>query len=169
MKDSALREVVEGFKEIGIETVCALPESRFKELYRELSRSPDFTYVPVTNEGEGVSIAGGVGLTGRRAVMVMENSGLRVACEALARLGLTHGIPVMMMMPYAGDFGEQYSWGIAHGITMEPLLKSLRIPYFIVRREEDIRGTLVRAQRHMNSSRYHVAVILGREVFDETV
>jgi sulfopyruvate decarboxylase subunit alpha len=158
-----------GFKEIGVDTVCALPESRLKELYRELSGNPDFVYVPVTNEGEGVSIAGGVGLTGKRAVMVMENSGLRVACEALARLGLTHGIPVMMLMPYAGDFGEQYSWGIAHGIIMEPLLKSLRIPYFIVRREEEIKDALVRAQRHMNSSRYHVAVIFGRELFDETV
>ena len=52
----------------------------------------------MTNEAEGASVAAGTWITGGRSVLVMENSGLRAACEALARLGLVNGVPVTMLM-----------------------------------------------------------------------
>lgn len=61
----------------------------------------------MTNEGEGASIAAGAWIAGGRSVLVMENSGLRAACEALARLGLVNGIPVTMLMGYRGDLGSR--------------------------------------------------------------
>ena len=166
MKKKALDIVLEGFKEAGVEVIVTLPESKFKEMYPVLYRGNDFRYIMVTNEAEGVSIAAGSWLAGKRSIMLMENAGLRVAIEPLSRLGLTHGIPVMMVMCYTGDIGERNWWGIAHGQTTEPLLKALNIPYIIVRKLDEVKDALKRAMDHISVSLYHVAVILAGEVVE---
>ena len=91
-------------------------------VYVAADKNPDIKYVSVTNEAEGsFGRSGEHGLL-CRSVLVMENSGLRAACEALAWLGLVNGVPVTMLMGYRGDLGERFHWGVNHGMTMEPLL-----------------------------------------------
>jgi len=164
MKENAVKLVIESLKEAGVNTIVTLPDSKFKELYPALASDPYFRYIPVTNEGEGVGIAAGVMLGGRGAVMLMENSGLRVAIESLSRLGHTHEIPVFMIMSYIGDIGEKNWWGITHGLNMVSLLHAMHIPYIIVRKNDEVKDAIVRAKRHTAVSKYHVAVVLSGEV-----
>ena len=164
MREENVQLVLEGLKEAGVEVIVSLPESKFKELYPVLATDKDFRYIMVTNEAEGVSIAAGAWAAGKKPIMIMENAGFRVALEPLARLGLTHGIPVMMVMCYTGDIGERNWWGIAHGQTMEPLLQAMNIPYIVVRKREDVKDALKRAMSHISVSLYHVVVILCGEV-----
>jgi sulfopyruvate decarboxylase subunit alpha len=164
VKETSADLIIEGLKEAGVKIVCTLPDSYLKEVYQKVAADPDFEHMPVTTEWEGASIAAGVWLTGKRAVLVMENSGLRVATEPLARLGLTHGIPVVMLMGYRGDVGEDQWYAIPHGITMEPLLHALRIPYTIVRKEEEIKRAILNAYKTADNSKYHVAVAFSGEI-----
>lgn len=159
--------VKEALKEAGVEVIVTLPESNFKELYPALAQDPDFRYIPVTNEGEGVSIAAGCWLGGKKAIMLMENAGLRVALEPLARLGMTHGIPVLMILCNTGDIGERNWWGIAHGKTTKPLLQAMQIPYIEVRKVDEVKDAIKRAVNHISVSLYHVALILGGEVTEK--
>ncbi len=161
MREHCVDLIIQGLKEASVSVVCALPDSHLKEVYVRASKDPDFEYVPVTNEGEGASIAGGVWLTGKKAALIMENSGLRMACEALAHLGFGHGIPVLLLMSYRGQMGEANWWGIGHRITMEPLLDTLRIPYSIVRKEEEIVEAIVNAQITADTSKHHAAVVFA--------
>lgn len=166
MLTAVIDEVVAGLKEAGV-TFCAyLPDSWMAPVIRRLSVEQGIDVIPVTNEGEGVAMCAGMWLGGSRAVMVMENSGLRVACEELARLGLGQGIPVLMIMPYRGDLGDKPYWAQPHGWTMEPILRALRVTFRIVRSADSIRDTLRRAPQTMSSSKNHVAVILGAELCD---
>jgi sulfopyruvate decarboxylase subunit alpha len=151
--------VIEGLKSAHVRFVVGLPDSMLAGVYVAAERDPDIRYVAVTNEAEGASIAAGAWITGGRSVLVMENSGLRASCEALARLGLVNGVPVTMLMGYRGDLGEPFHWGVNHGMTMEPLLNALRIPYWIVDREEQIIPAIGRAVIHGISSLYHSAVV----------
>ncbi|MFQ5914478.1 MAG: thiamine pyrophosphate-binding protein [Nitrospinota bacterium] len=164
MKAGCADLILQGLKEAGVSIVCTLPDSYLEEVYRKVAADPDFEHVGVTNEWEGASIAAGVWLTGKRAALIMENSGLRVATEPLARLGLTHGIPVVMLMGYRGDVGEDQWYAIPHGITMEPLLHALRIPYVIVRREGEIKRAILNAYKTADNSKYHVAVAFSGEI-----
>jgi sulfopyruvate decarboxylase subunit alpha len=91
----------------------------------------------------------------------MENSGLRVAAEYIARISLGTGIPVLLVMPYRGDLGETEHWGIPHGIVVEPLLAALRIPYQIVRQPLDLRSALVRAHRTAEAQLHPAAVLVS--------
>src|SRR5213596_1814892 len=92
MKQSAVDGVIAGLKAAGVSVVCYLPDSLFKELYPALDADPDIRTIRVTNEGEGAAICGGIFLSGKRAALVMENSGLRASIEPLARMGLGAGI-----------------------------------------------------------------------------
>jgi sulfopyruvate decarboxylase subunit alpha len=161
------QKVINGLKQAGVEVVTALPDSLLYDVYRGIAHDEAFRYIPVTNEGEGASICAGAWLGGKRSALIMENSGLRVASEALARLGLSSGVPVVMLMPYRGEFGEKFHWGINHGITMEPMLNALRIPYTIVRAAEQIETSIIEAVDHSITSLYHTAVIFGRELLSE--
>ena len=156
--------MIRGLKRAGVSIVCYLPDSLFKELYPALDADPDLRTIPVTNEGEGAAICGGVFLSGKRAVLVMENSGLRASVEPLARMGLGAGIPVVMLMSYRGDLGENNWWAIPHGITMEPVLQALRIPYRVVREEEAIETAIADAYASAYASYYHAAVALGGSI-----
>jgi sulfopyruvate decarboxylase subunit alpha len=159
--DSSVTAVIAGLKRAGVSVVCYLPDSLFKPLYPALDADPDLRTIRVTNEGEGAAICGGVFLSGKRAILIMENSGLRASVEPLARMGLGAGIPVVMLMSYRGELGENNWWAIPHGITMEPVLDALRIPYRIVRQEDEIEQSIVDSYSWSYSAYYHSAVVLG--------
>jgi sulfopyruvate decarboxylase subunit alpha len=156
--------VIGGLKRAGVSVVCYLPDSLLKELYPALDADPGLRTVRVTNEGEGAAVCGGVFLSGKRAALVMENSGVRAAAEPLARLGLGAGIPVIMLMSYRGELGENNWWAIPHGITMEPVLDALRVPYRVVREEEKIERAITDAYAWSYASYHHAAVVLGGDV-----
>jgi len=160
MQQSAVKAVIAGLKRAGISVVCYLPDSLFKGLYPALDADPDIRTIRVTNEGEGAAICGGVWLSGKKAALVMENSGLRASIEPLARMGMGAGIPVFMLMSYRGDLGENNWWAIPHGMCMEPLLNAMRIPYRVVEREENIQQAIVDAVTWSNAAYYHSAVAL---------
>ena len=164
MKQSAVDCVIKSLKAAGIKVACYLPDSLLKELYPALDADPDIRTIKVTNEGEGAAICGGVWLSGKRAVLVMENSGLRASIEPLARMGMGAGIPVFMLMSYRGDLGENNWWAIPHGMTMEPLLKGMQIPYRIVDSEENIERAVGDAVTWAHTAYYHAAVVLAGEV-----
>ncbi len=161
MKEDAAKLLVKEMKAAGITFVTCLPDSELKQIYFLCKDDPYFQFVPVTNEGEGVAIAAGAWLGGKRALMFMENSGLRVASEALARLSTGIDTPVLILMSHRGSIGDGNWWAETHGVVMEPMLKALRIPYLILEKNEDIKGSLQRAVKTIYSSKHHVAIIIG--------
>lgn len=161
MNKASVDAVIRGLKKAGVSVVCYLPDSLLKELYPALDADPDIRTIPVTNEGEGAAICGGVFLSGQRAALIMENSGLRASVEHLARLGLGAGIPVIMLMSHRGDLGENNWWAIPHGITMEPILDALRIPYRIVKDAEEIEQSISDSYAWSYTAYHHSAVVLS--------
>lgn len=167
MRTQVVDRFVEGLKRAGISVCCYLPDSWLAPLESRVAQGEDFISIPVVNEGEGVAICAGVWLGGKRAVMLMENSGVRVACEELARLGLGQGVPVFMIMPFRGDVGDGHAWAQPHAWTMAPVLDALRADYRVIRREDEIIPGIVASTKTMAASKNHVALIIGRELCDD--
>ncbi len=169
MKESVSNEVIDGLKDANVKFVSFLPDGWLKDVYWRLLKDSDFVTVPVSNEGVGVALCCGAWLGGLKAVMLMENTGVRMACDQLARLGMSVGLPVFMIIPYRGDIGDKPSFAVAHGQTMLPVLEALRIPYLIVREESRIRLGIRRCFSTMSATNYHVALIMGAEVCVENL
>ena len=159
MLDAALKEAMAGLKEAGINFVSGLPDGWQRNLHELIEADPDIQYVPVCNEGVGFSVCCGAWLGGKKTALIMENSGLRVAAEYIARISLGTGVPVVLLLSYRGDLGETEHWGIPHGIVAEPLLDTLRIPYHVVRHSEDLRSAIKRAFR-LSEAQLHPAAVL---------
>jgi sulfopyruvate decarboxylase subunit alpha len=164
VKQSVVNEVVEGLKEAGVKFVSFLPDGWLKEIYFRVMKDTDFITIPVSNEGVGIALCCGAWLGGLKAVMLMENTGVRMACDQLARLGMSVGLPAFMIIPYRGDIGDKHTYAVAHGRTMLPVLEALRIPYLIVREENRIRQGIRRCLTTLSATNYHVALIMGAEV-----
>jgi sulfopyruvate decarboxylase subunit alpha len=152
------RLFLDGLKEAEVSIVTALPESLLGSVFRLLREQNEIRYVPVSNEAEMPGICAGAYLGGKKAVMIMENSGLRQACEPIARFSLCHGMPMVMIMSFRGELGERNWWGHNHAQTMEPLLDALRIPYRFVREHHEIKPAIKRALVHADSSQWPVAL-----------
>jgi sulfopyruvate decarboxylase subunit alpha len=159
MIEAAAQEALAGLKEAGIDFVSGLPDGWQRNLHELVEADPDIRYLPVCNEGVGFSVCAGAWLGGRKTALIMENSGLRVAAEYIARISLGTGIPVVLLLSYRGDLGETEHWGIPHGIVVEPLLDALRIPYQVVRHRGDLRATIKRAFR-ISEAQLHPAAVL---------
>ncbi len=155
------RIFVDGLKEAGVGLVTALPESLLRSVYRLCAEDPDIRYIPVSNEGEMPGICAGAYVVGGKALMIMENSGLRQASEPIARFSFRSGIPMVMALSYRGDFGEPNFWGHNHAQTMEPMLDALRIPYRFIRRHDQIKPALRRAFAHADASQWPAALIFS--------
>ncbi len=165
---AALDAACEGLKSAGIDFVSGLPDGWQRNLHERIELDPDIRYVPVCNEGVGFSICAGAWLGGRKPALVMENSGLRVASEYIARISLGTGVPVTLVCSYRGDVGETEHWGIPHGIVAEPLLAALRIKYLVVRRVDELAKSIVRAKRTAEAQLHPTAVLVSGDCVWET-
>lgn len=161
MKETSAKLMVKEMKAAGINFVASLPDSGLGEMYWLCKDDPAFQFVPVQNEGEGVAVVAGAWLGGKRPIMLMEASGLRVASEALARLGMGIGIPALLMISYRGSIGDGNWWAVNQAVVLEPLLKALHIPYCILDKDEDIEGSIQRALKTIDASKHHVAIVMS--------
>ncbi|MBI4318801.1 MAG: sulfopyruvate decarboxylase [Chloroflexi bacterium] len=160
------RLMIEGLTEAGVSIVTALPESLLRSFYRLVAEEPGIRYIRVSNEADMPGIVTGAYLGGKKAVMVMENSGIRQACEPIGRLAFDSHIPMVMIMPYRGDVGEANWWGHSHAWTMEPILNAMRIPYRVIRQLDEIKPNIKRVLRHADSSQWPVALILAGDCLE---
>lgn len=161
MLNEVAHAALAGLKEAGIDFVSGLPDGWQRNLHELIEADPDIRYVPVCNEGVGFSVCAGAWLGGRKAALIMENSGLRVAAEYIARISLGCGIPVLLLASYRGDLGDTEHWAIPHGIVAEPLLQALRIPYLVIRDKEKLRPAIKRAQRLAEAQLQPAAVLIS--------
>ncbi len=165
----ALDAAHQGLRAAGINFVSGLPDGWQRNLHERVENDHEFTYVPVCNEGVGFSICAGAWLGGKKPALIMENSGLRVASEYIARISLGTGVPVTLLLSYRGDVGETEHWGIPHGIVAEPLLEALRIKYLVVRRVDELARSIVRAKRIAEAQLHPAAVLVSGDcVWDDT-
>lgn len=119
--------------EAEVQTIVALPDSYLGPLCRRVKISERIDYIQAVHESVCVGIATGLSLSGVRTLVIMENSGLRNACETIARLQLSHHLFACYLISHRGAFGERNWWGLAHHETMEPLLKMLRFRWEYVK------------------------------------
>lgn len=164
MNKATTRSLLQEIKAAGIDFVACVPDSRLRDLYFMIREDPDIQLITAGNEGAAVCICAGAWLGGKHPLILMENSGLRTSSEYLARFGISFGIPVMLLMSHRGAMGDGNWWAINHGVTLEPMLKSLRIPYTFLNRPEDIPKAFQRAQKTLQASLFPVALILSGDL-----
>ena len=106
-------------KDRGVDFLCTLPCDRVGRLIA-LSDSYFFR-LPLTREEEGVGIAAGAALGGRRPAMILQNSGVGNMVNALLSLTRYYELPLALFVSHRGIYKE----GIAAQVPMGAALTGL--------------------------------------------
>ena len=95
--------------EIKPEWVIQIPSSTLKTIVDEQAELLGPRAFPVTREEEGVGIASGLALAGRRVVMIVQDNGIGNALTALTTFPQAYHIPLLMLVSRRGGLGEYNS------------------------------------------------------------
>ena len=74
--DEACAAVIEGLQAIGIEFFLHVPDSFGAPVIAHFENSPTIRAFPVAREEEGIGIASGLGMTGKKSVLSYQDAGL---------------------------------------------------------------------------------------------
>jgi sulfopyruvate decarboxylase subunit alpha len=158
----AARQILAGLKEAGINLVASVPDINLLEVINLLYEDKEITHVPVGREEEGIGVCTGAHLAGKQTAILMQNGGLMNSCNGLTTTALQFGIPILLLIYYAGDMGDNAFHML--GLNTEPVLQGLGIKYTVMRDpakvKQDIAGAVIAAQ----SSKRPVALLLTRAV-----
>ncbi|WP_407185249.1 phosphonopyruvate decarboxylase [Bradyrhizobium centrosematis] len=90
----------------GYTLFSGVPCSYFADLFDEAARQPGFLAIPAANEGSAVALAAGAVLSGRRAVVALQNSGFGNIINPLTSFLMVSEIPVLLLLSVRGHPDE---------------------------------------------------------------
>ncbi len=99
------REFVEAARAHGFEWYAGVPCSFLTPFINYVIDDPALKYVSAANEGDAVALAAGATIGGKRAVAMMQNSGLGNAVSPLTSLTYTFQIPLLVICTHRGAPG----------------------------------------------------------------
>lgn len=125
------RHLAHALQASGVELVVSLPCAMLSGVFDELDKLA-IRRIPVCREEEGVGIAAGAALAGKRAVLIMQNSGLGNSINALASLTAYYRLPLFLLMSHRGGPGEQIAAQVPMGMAAPLLLDALTVEHMQV-------------------------------------
>lgn len=138
----------------GYDFYAGVPCSFLTPLINTVIDDQRLTYISAANEGDAVAIAAGQALAGKRAVAMMQNSGLGNAVSPLTSLTWVFRLPVLLIVTWRGapDIRDEPQHGLMGSITTD-MLDSMQIPWEIFPAEaQAIDAALARAEAHMDET-----------------
>ena len=111
----------------GIDPIVTVPCKYLANLITALEDDARFQVVYPSREEEGIGIAAGAHLAGRRPVMLIQNSGLGNLVNAYQSLNRHYGIPVCLIVSNRGDEFERVAAQKPMGSISRDVLRLLDI------------------------------------------
>ena len=128
-------EFVAALKGAGFDFFCGVPCSLLKGLVSLLDQDRDAHYISATREDSALGMAAGALLGGKRPMVLMQNSGLGVSVNALASLHTMYELPVLLVISWRGEGGNDAPEHIMMGEIMTPIMDLMKIPHRVLSKE----------------------------------
>ncbi len=156
------RQILEGLKGAGVNLIASVPDINLLHLINLLYTDNDITHIPVGSEEEGIGVCTGAYVGGKRVAMLMQNGGLMNSCNGLTTTALQFGIPILLLVYYAGDMGDNAFHML--GLVTEPVLEGLGIKYTVMRDPAKAKEQIAQAMTAAEAAKRPVALLLTRAV-----
>src|SRR2546428_6534855 len=113
-----------------------VPDAGHRVLIDRSLADPDAHSIALTTEEEGVALAAGADLGDKRAVLLMQSSGVG---NCINMLSLIKGgrFPFLTLVSMRGDFGEGNPWQYPMGQAVEPVLQAMGVICLRIERPEE--------------------------------
>jgi sulfopyruvate decarboxylase alpha subunit len=146
-----------------ITLVCTVPDGGLTNLLDLIDADDEIRLVTLSTEEEGIGIAAGCWLGGRRAMIAMQSSGVGNCINALG-LPLAYRAPCLMLVTMRGQWGEFNPWQVPMGQAAKPALAAMGVRCFPVERPEEVGETFAAAADLAFNSRTSAAVLVSQRI-----
>lgn len=140
MRGASASVVVGILSRLGFTDAVIIPDGESRHLHAALLDDPRFRVYMPTREGEGIALAAGMWVGGRKPVVVLQNTGLMEAGDTLRGCGIGPRIPLFLMIGwrgYPGAIAGKEPIDSAYPYT-EPLLAAWEVPFRRIMSDEDL-------------------------------
>jgi len=165
-RQEALESFQNGFKAAGINFAVFLPDSMLDGVEQLMIERGEIEIYQCSREDEGIAMAMGAFLVGKRPVVLMEGSGIGLSALILAR-GVVQKTPTMLIVGHNSTLGERYDYHGATRLVAEPVLRALDIPYHVLFDPSAIRNVIVEAQATIEGQRLPFGILVPSHVIRE--
>jgi sulfopyruvate decarboxylase TPP-binding subunit len=162
-RQESLEAFYDGFRSAGIDFAVFLPDSMLDGIEQLILQRGGVDAYQCSREDEGVAMAMGAFLVGKRPVALMEGSGIGLSALILAR-GIVQKTPTMLIVGHNSTLGERYDYHGATRLVAEPVLRALNIPYHVLFDPGEIRTAIVEAQATVEGQRIPVGILVPSHV-----
>jgi sulfopyruvate decarboxylase alpha subunit len=105
-----------------VEFMYTVPDEALVPLFELADKDPAMRLVTLTTEEEGVAACCGAWLGSKRAVLLLQSSGVGNCINAFTMVSNCR-FPILMFVAMRGEFGEVNPWQVAMGRITEDCLK----------------------------------------------
>jgi sulfopyruvate decarboxylase alpha subunit len=156
-------DIYDVFKAQGIEIVSYVPDAGHTKLINLCESDPEIRAVTLTTEEEGVALAAGAYLGGKRAALLMQSSGVG-NCINMLSLVRTCSFPFLSLITMRGEWGEFNPWQVPMGQGTPAALAAMGIIVERVAEAREVRDTVLAATKLAFNSYRGVAVLLSQRL-----
>jgi len=150
-------KILDELKKCGVTHIVWLLGSELRFMYEAMISQKEITLVPFCREGEGVAIAAGLILGGKKPVVLYQNAGLYEAGDSIRLVSFELHLPLLMLIGYRGWKGTDSA-----GIILEPTLDAWGIKYYLVQSDEDVEKVSI-GDKEAQETNKPVAILIVRE------
>jgi len=128
----ACAAVIQGLEAIGIEFFIHVPDSFGAPVISHFENDPAVRSFPVAKEEEGIGIASGLAMTGKRGVLFYQDTGLGNSMGALTTYAMAYHAPMLLLAVRRGGLGEYNAANFHFAETAVKMVESMRIKSFLL-------------------------------------
>lgn len=130
--EDACDAVIRGLESVGIEYFIHVPDSFGAPVIAHFEAAPNVRAFPVAREEEGVGIASGLALTGKRGVMFCQDTGLGNSIGALTTYAMAYHAPMLLLAVRRGGFGEFNAANFQFSEMAVAMVETMRLKAFVL-------------------------------------
>lgn len=156
--------IIAAMKSARVEFIASVPDLTTSDgLLWPISRDPELRLIRLCKEDEGISVCAGLSYCDRRAVLLIQQTGLMDSLNALRAMGVDYGLPICMMVGLLGKEPDLHpSQSKQYGVrVIMPVLEAMGITHHLIQDpgEVEIVGPAIEAAYQASRP---VCILLGR-------
>ena len=135
------REIIGEIVASGVDFVVSVPDITTSEgLLRQLAPMQAPRLIRVCKEDEGIGICAGLAYTGKRALLLIQQTGMLDSINAIRGVAVEYSLPVCMMVGLLEkEPGVPPLQSKRYGVRIvEPILDAMGIPYHEIEEDADV-------------------------------
>jgi sulfopyruvate decarboxylase TPP-binding subunit len=133
--------IIAEIKASGIQFIPCLPDIHTSEgLLRPLTREAGLRLIRVCKEDEGVGICAGLSYCNKRALLLMQYTGLLDSINAIRAVGVEYALPICMMVGLLNkEPGVSPHASKHYGVRISgPVLDALGVKHHVIETDADV-------------------------------